>query len=64
MEGVLNEHTRTVHKHESGSSELHTVCGVSYNLAAEKLLAVPVSRATTADDAEKCGRCFDDAGGY
>jgi len=64
MDGVLNEHTQTVHRHESGEPELHTVCGVSYTLDPEHLLAMPVEKAATDHDADRCGRCFDDGGGY
>lgn len=64
MEGVLNEDTKTVHKHETGASILHTVCGVTYNLSSDQLRAISVTRATVDHDADKCGRCFGDGGGY
>lgn len=62
--GVLNEHTKTVHKHELGSTNLHTVCGVTHHLASDHLREVPVERAVSDHGATKCGRCFEGGGGY
>jgi len=64
MKGVLNENTRTVHKHEPGDSNPRTVCGVSYHVARDQLQIMPVDRATGECDASRCGRCFDNSGGY
>jgi hypothetical protein len=64
MVGVLNEYTKTVHKHETGASALHTVCGVTYNVSSEQLRTMSVTEATADHDADKCGRCFDDGGSY
>ncbi|MFB6301482.1 MAG: hypothetical protein ABEH78_01270 [Haloferacaceae archaeon] len=64
MKVVLNEFTETIHKHEPGTSELHTVCGISHHLDHDQLHRLPAERATTNYDASKCGRCFDDGGGY
>lgn len=64
MDGVLNQHTETIHKHEWGAPDLHTVCGATYNLDADGLRQIPVEQAVTDVDASKCGRCFDDGGGY
>jgi len=64
MSAVLNEPERTVHKHETGASEFHTVCGVSYNVDPDQLQRIPLDRATTEYDASKCGRCFEDGSGY
>lgn len=64
MDGVLNESTRTVHKHERGGPELHTACGVTYTVHSEKLREIPVEQAVAATNASKCGRCFEDGGGY
>lgn len=64
MDGILNEHTQTVHRHEAGASDLDTACGASRNLEPGQLRAVPVRQATAAFDADRCGRCFEDGGGY
>lgn len=60
--GVLNEVTRTVHKHKSGSSRCLTACGVSSHLSPDQLRRVPLDRAK--EEFHKCGRCFSDGGGY
>ncbi|MFB6156758.1 MAG: hypothetical protein ABEJ34_02825 [Haloferacaceae archaeon] len=62
--GVLNEHTRTVHKQETGASTFHTVCGATHLLDPDRLREVPVERALADHSATKCGRCFEDGGGY
>jgi hypothetical protein len=64
MDGVLNEYTKTVHKHEIGAAKLHTVCGVTHNLSSEQLRVISVEEAVADTNARKCGRCFDDGGGY
>lgn len=64
MDGVLNETTRTVHKHETGESDFQSECGATANLAHEDLRIVPVEIASSSTDVIRCGRCFEDAGGY
>jgi hypothetical protein len=65
MDGVVNEVTNTVHKHETGKSRLQTECGVTYHLSADDLHVVRVVQSELDGKcASKCGRCFDDAGGY
>mgnify|MGYP000135464675 FL=1 len=62
--GVLNERTKTVHKHEPGAPNFHTVCGATYHLAADRLRTVSIERAIADHDADKCGRCFESGNGY
>lgn len=64
MDLVLNESTETVHKHEPGAPDLHTVCGITHHLGHDRLQRLPAERAATDDGVSKCGRCFDDGGGY
>lgn len=64
MKGVLNETTNTIHKHETGKTKLATECGITYHVAAEQLRVAPIEQATADPGTRKCGRCFDDAGGY
>jgi hypothetical protein len=64
MDGILNEHTQTVHRHEAGEPALDTVCGASNGLDSEQLRAVSVEKAAADHDTDRCGRCFDDGGGY
>lgn len=64
MDGVLNETTNTVHRHERSKSDLESACGATYHLRREKLRMTTVDRAVSALSADKCGRCFEDGGGY
>jgi len=65
MDGVLNEVTNTVHKREVGKSRFDTECGVTYHLSEDDLrLLGTVEPDLDERSASKCGRCFDDAGGY
>lgn len=64
MDGVLNEVTQTVHRHESEESDLESRCGATHGLAREQLRMTSVRRALLEANADKCGRCFDEAGGY
>lgn len=64
MTVVVNQCTNTVHKHDPGDRDLHTACGITYHLDHDRLRTVPFEQATTDGDASKCGRCFDDGGGY
>lgn len=64
MEVVLNESTKTVHRHESGASDLHTACGVTHHLDGDQLRVVSAEWAADDHDVSRCGRCFDDGNGY
>lgn len=64
MDGVLNETTGTVHRSQVGGPDLQTECGISYHVAPEQLRATTVERATAEFGANRCGRCFEGAGGY
>ncbi len=64
MDGILNEVTNTVHKQETGGRELHTVCGVTYNIAVDQLEPGGIDQLVTSPNTSKCGRCFEDGGGY
>jgi hypothetical protein len=64
MDGILNEVTNTVHKQEIGKSALETPCGVSNNLPEDQLRQTTIDELGSITTTEKCGRCFEDAGGY
>lgn len=64
MKGILNETTNTVHKHRAGASALQAECGATDHLERGYLRSVAVERVLTGADADKCGRCFAEAGGY
>ncbi|WP_247009981.1 hypothetical protein [Halorientalis litorea] len=61
MDGVLNEVTNTVHKHEQGASELQTVCGATFHCSHDELSRLTAIETRTTS---KCGRCFEGGGSY
>lgn len=65
MDIVLNKVTNTIHKQETGKSDWQTACGATNHLPQDNLKRVTVVEpALDTLNATKCGRCFDDAGGY
>jgi hypothetical protein len=64
MDGILNEATNTVHKQEPGTSALQTPCGITYNVPEDQLRQTAIDQLVTNATTSKCGRCFDDGGGY
>jgi hypothetical protein len=64
MEGLLNETTDTLHKRETGRSDLAAVCGATSHVSHDNLRMAAVETAATSPETSKCGRCFDSAGGY
>lgn len=64
VRGILNETSRTIHKHEMGTEDFQTLCGQTYHLDHGQLRMIQVEQATEKFDAEKCGRCFEDGRGY
>jgi hypothetical protein len=64
VDGILNEYTNTIHRHQTGAPALHAACGVTHDLAVDQLRVISIERASTDYDADRCGRCFDDGGGY
>lgn len=64
MDIVLNKQTGTAHRHRTDTAEFHTVCGVTRQLTHDHVQLMPFERAAADHDASKCGRCFDDGGGY
>jgi len=64
MECVSNEATNTVHRPEAGATHLKTVCSVTYHVPADHLRSAELDPEATTPTATKCGRCFDDGGGY
>ncbi|MXV63285.1 hypothetical protein GS429_14660 [Natronorubrum sp. JWXQ-INN-674] len=64
MDGVINETTDMIHKHKDGHSDFGTRCGATSHVAHDQLRLVSVERAASDSNVSRCGRCFDDAGGY
>ncbi len=62
MDQILNEGTNTVHKQKTGAAPLETPCGITYNVPEDQLRQITTDQLTTTTT--KCGRCFDDGGGY
>ena len=61
MKYIINEKTETVHKQGTRESEVSTACGVTYQMDREQL-QMRVTESVSKPD--KCGRCFEDGGGY
>lgn len=64
MVGILNEATNTVHKQEIGTAGFQTPCGITYNVSEDQLRQATIDELVTSTVTTKCGRCFDDGGGY
>lgn len=65
MDIVLNEVTDTIHKQDAGKSDRQTVCGATNHVSQDDLRRVTVMEPELETlNASKCGRCFDDGGGY
>ncbi len=64
MDGVLNQSTNKVHKHEAGTADFRTRCGATSHVSHDDLRLISVDRALEETATNRCGRCFDDGGGY
>lgn len=65
MELILNEVTNTIHKQGTGRLDLQTVCGATNHVSQDNLRCITVSESEMDGiPMRKCGRCFDDGGGY
>lgn len=64
MDVLLNEVTYTIHRRKKSTTGFQAKCGIHHHLAHDKLQITTVEQSTTEASVNKCGRCFDDAGGY
>jgi hypothetical protein len=64
MEVVLNEATGTVHRRDPGDAEFASTCGATYHVARDRLRVTSLSSVADVAAVTRCGRCFEDAGGY
>ena len=64
MDGVLNEATNKVHRHETGESDFRTSCGAAAGVSHDSLRLISVERAISESTASRCGQCFDDGVSY
>ena len=58
---IINEKTDKVHKQGTRESEFSTACGVTYQMDRERM---DMSVTESLSSSDKCGRCFEDGGGY
>ncbi|NHN58440.1 MULTISPECIES: hypothetical protein [Halorussus] len=64
MKRLLNEHTGTLHRLQPGSTGGSTACGALRHVPRRYVTTVGTDDALLGEDVERCGRCFEDAGGY
>lgn len=67
MEIILNETTNTIHKQGTGTrrANLQTICGATNHVSQDDLRQITsIEPELDTITASKCGRCFDDGGGY
>lgn len=63
MKAVVNRTTETVHKRATEGPK-ETLCGATSHVDSGQLERTSLERARSAHGASKCGRCFEDGGGY
>lgn len=64
MKRLLNEHTGTVHKPRPGTASDTTACGALRHVPDRSIRSIGTDETELGDDIDRCGRCFEDAGGY
>lgn len=64
MKRVLNEHTGTIHRLQPGTADGATACGALRHVPRRYVTTVGTDELRPDEDVERCGRCFEDAGGY
>ena len=64
MNGILNETANTVHKQEVGKQTLESPCGATNNISEDQLRRATIDQLVSTTTTTKCGRCFNDGGGY
>ena len=60
---LLNERTGTIHKPQSGAGN-ETPCGALRHVPQRHVTHIADAQTRAGDEVERCGRCFEDAGGY
>lgn len=63
MTRLLNERTGTVHKPRQGTGD-GTACGALRHVPRHNITPVGDAEHRADGETERCGRCFEDAGGY
>jgi len=62
--GILNETKQTIHRRVPGADGFHRENGVTYHVDADHLRGARIEGAAGGADVTKCGRGFEDQGGY
>lgn len=63
-EHLLNEHTNTLHKPRHGTTTDETVCGALRHVPRGHVTPIADDEMQEDRGIERCGRCFEGAGGY
>lgn len=61
---ILNETTMTIHEREAGVGEYQVSCGHLNHVGQENLRITRDPTVTEEPTTSKCGRCFEEGGGY
>ena len=64
MKRLLNERTGTVHKPHPATTSDKTACGALRYVPQQHITPIRIKEHQVDDEIERCGRCFDDVGGY
>lgn len=64
MKRLLNEHTGTLHRLQPETTDETTACGALRHVPRRYVTTVGTDEVRVGEDVERCGRCFEDAGGY
>lgn len=64
MTGVVNGNTMTVHRRNLANAGAETVCGLTSHVDPDQLRTTALDEAAADVAVSKCGRCFDETGGY
>lgn len=64
MKRLLNEHTGTVHRVHPETTIDETACGALRHVPRQKIAVIGAGETKSSDEITRCGRCFEDGGGY
>lgn len=62
--GVVNVNTMTVHRRDLANAGAETACGLTSHVDPNRLRKTALEEAAADLAVSKCGRCFEEAGGY
>ena len=64
MKIVMNMRTNTAHKPSSEGSSHPAACGALRYVPENRIRTISAEAIVHNDEIDRCGRCFDDVGGY